>query len=107
MSFSIHRSQRYVDVDWTIDEGEAYSAGPRTFELAACGCFQISDFRQEVADIFGDTVPIYQTPAEFERLMRRALDDPIWREEVAKQQHEAIQGHDCVTRMATLLERVA
>jgi hypothetical protein len=107
MSFNIHRSQRYVDVDWTIDDGEAYSAGPRAFELAGCGCFQISDFRQEVVDIFGDTVPIYQTPAEFERLMRRALDDPTWREEVAKQQHQAVQGHDCAARMATLLERVA
>ena len=106
MSFSIHRSQRYIDMDWTIDEGEAYSASPRTFELAACGCFQISDFRQEVEDIFGDTVPIYQTPAEFGRLMRRALDDPVWREEVAKKQHQAIQGHDCASRMATLLERV-
>ena len=107
MSFSIHRAQRFVDADWAIDDGEAYSAGPRTFELAACGCFQISDFRQEVEDIFGDTVPIYQTPADFERLTRRALEDPAWREEVAQQQHEAIQGHDCVNRMATLLERIA
>ena len=107
MSFGIHRSQRYVEVDWVIDEDEAYSAGPRTFELAACGCFQISDFRQEIADIFGDTIPIYQSPAEFGRLMRRAFNDPVWREEMAQRQNQAVQGHDCATHMATLLERVA
>lgn len=107
MSFSIHRVQRYWGMDWTIDDGEAYSAGPRTYELAACGCFQISDFRQEVVDLFGDSIPIYNSPAEFGALMRRAVADPVWRDDLARQQWEAVQGHDCSVTMRRLLERVA
>src|SRR3990170_895369 len=81
-SFNMHRTQRYGFLSLEIDRDEAYSAGPRVYELAACETFQASDHRQEVIDIFGDTVPIYQTPKELERILRRAVDDPVWRSEL-------------------------
>jgi len=36
----------------------AESLSPRSYELAACGVFQISNYRKEVAEKFGDAVPI-------------------------------------------------
>ena len=107
VNISIHRSQRYADGIRVIDDGEAYSAGPRTWELAACEAFQVSDHRQEIEDVFGDAVPFYGTPKELEALLRRAIDDPVWRQEQAVKQREAVQGHDCTRTMRTMLEAVA
>lgn len=106
-SFSIHRAQRFGGVAMEIDDNEAYSAGPRTWELAACGTFQVSDHRQEIVDVFGDAMPFYDTPKELERLLRRAVDDPVWRQEMAAKQREAVQGRDCAATMRTMLEAVA
>lgn len=36
-----------------------YSLGPRAFEIAVCGAFQLSDYRPELRDVFGDTVAVY------------------------------------------------
>lgn len=107
VGLSIHRTQRYVDVSAGIDENEAYSVGPRTFELAACGTLQVSDYRQELVDIFGDAVPMYDTPAELEAILRHALGDPAWRDELAERQRQAVQDHTCEVRMRYLLDRVA
>lgn len=107
VNISIHRSQRNADGIREIDDGEAYSAGPRTWELAACEAFQVSDYRQEIEDVFGDAVPFYDTPAELEALLRRAIGDPVWRQEQAVKQREAVQGHDCTRTMRGLLEAVA
>jgi spore maturation protein CgeB len=107
VNISVHRSQRYADGVRVIDDGEAYSAGPRTWELAACEAFQVSDYRQEIADVFGDAIPFYDTPKELEVLLRRAIDDPVWRQEQAARQREAAQGHDCKQTMRTMLEAVA
>jgi spore maturation protein CgeB len=92
-SFSIHRSMRYVGTDEEITDGEAYSLGPRNWELAACRTFQVSDFRQELVDVFGDTVPLYETPQEMSALLKRAFDDPAWRNDLAYQQWEKAQPY--------------
>lgn len=107
IGISIHREMRYVNATLAIDEGEAYSVGPRTYELAACGMFQISDFRAELFDLFGDAVPVYETPADLGRIVRRALDDSGWRNDLAARQQEAVQGHTCEERMKTVLDAVA
>lgn len=107
VGISAHRTMRYVNYDWQIDPGEAYSVGPRTYELAACGLFQVSDYRPELIDIFGDTVPVFESARDLRRIVQRAIDDPVWRQEMAKKQHEAVQGHTSAARMSTLLEKVA
>jgi len=39
---------------------EAYSLGPRAYEIAACGAFQLCDDRRpELRDVFGDSVATY------------------------------------------------
>jgi hypothetical protein len=105
---SIHRVERYADEKpLVIDDNEAYSAGPRTWELAACETFQVSDFRPEIRDVFGDAVPFYRTPQELEGIVRKAIANPAWRRDKAKQQRAAIAGRDCTSTMETMLSRVA
>jgi len=108
IGINIHRTERWNNnADILIDEGEAYSMGPRGVELAACGCFQLSDYRQEIRDVFGDTVPIHSSPEELARLIRKYLDDPVRRQELARQQHEAIKGRTFANSMRRVLELAA
>lgn len=52
---------------------DAESLNPRAYELAACGVFQVSDYRAEVTEVFGPTVPTFDSPATAEHLIRRFL----------------------------------
>lgn len=106
-AFSIHRLSRYVGTTEQIIEGEAYSMGPRNYELAACRTFQVSDYREEVVDVFGDSMPIYNTPQELAALMKRAFREPTWRKDMAYRQWEAVQGHTCEAQMAKVAEILA
>lgn len=83
----------------------AHSLGPRSYELAACGVFQVCDAsRPELEEVFGDSVPTYRTPEELGALIRQHLDDPMRREELAQTQHEAVKPHTFEARMRVLLE---
>src|SRR4030065_2583401 len=40
---------------------QAYSLGPRAYEIAACGAFQLcDDTRPELQEVFGDSVATYR-----------------------------------------------
>jgi len=108
IGINLHRTERWNNnADIVIDDGEAYSMGPRSVELAACGTFQISDFRQEIVDVFGDTVPLHRTPEELGRLIRKYLADPVRRHELAVQQREAIKERTFANHMRRVLELAA
>lgn len=104
IGLSFHRIERWWGQPDLIDPGEAYSVGPRTYELAACGCFQVSDYRPALREIFDETVPIFQTPEEMEREVRFYLRDPMRRAELATRQHELVKPHTVEARMRQLLE---
>lgn len=40
------------------DTNTAYSVNPRIREAIMCGALPVSDYRQEIYDVFGDTIPI-------------------------------------------------
>lgn len=83
----------------------AHSLGPRSYELAACGVFQVCDEgRAELREVFGDTVPTYTTPESLRAVVKTYLDDPVRREEQARAQHEAIKPYTFEARMRSLLE---
>ena len=107
IGISMHRAERTYEAEDYIDQGEAYSVGPRTYELAACGLFQLSDEREELHQIFDGTVPVYNSPAELERLVRHYLDNPDERKALAGRQLEAVKPYTVERRMAQLLEYVA
>jgi spore maturation protein CgeB len=47
--------------DIHIRRREAWSLGPRPYEIAACGTFMLSDNRRpELKKVFGKTVPTYK-----------------------------------------------
>jgi hypothetical protein len=85
---------------WTGKEriSGAESMNPRAYELSAVGCFQISEPRAEVAEIFGDAVPTFSTPAECEAVIRRALADDVWRRRCADLAQLRGRGHTWFTR---------
>jgi hypothetical protein len=58
---------------------------PRAYELAACGVFHLSTARQEIAEVFGDLVPTFDTPQEASALIRQWLADDAGRAEVRAQ----------------------
>lgn len=108
IGINIHRTERWNNnPDILIDEGEAYSMGPRGVELAACGLFQIADPRQEIIDVFGDSVPLHDSPESLGRLIRKYLNDPAERVRLARLQHEAIKDRTFANSMRRVLELAA
>lgn len=69
--------------------GIGQSANPRTFEVAACGAFQISDYRAEIHEIFGESIPLFEPGVswELEIYIRRYLQRESEREELAQLSH--------------------
>lgn len=65
-----------------LPPGCAESCNPRAYELAATGCFSVSEYRPEVAEVFGDLVPTFQTAGDLAALMTRWLADEAGRREI-------------------------
>ncbi len=107
IGISMHRTERFYRTGGVIDPNEAYSIGPRAFELAACGLFQLSDSRPELVDVFGDGVPTFETPDDLGRLVRHYLKHDDEREALARQNLEAVQGHTFEARARQMLSIAA
>jgi len=54
----------------------AYSANPRIREAVMCGCLPISDYRKEIEDVFGDSIPFVSNSDETSDAIRNLLDNP-------------------------------
>jgi len=73
-----------------IDTDDAYSVGPRVIEAAACGAFVLSEYRPELVEIFGDSVPIFKSAKELEELVRYYLANEQERLELSQKSHKAV-----------------
>jgi spore maturation protein CgeB len=62
----------------------AESLNPRAYELAACGAFHLSTYRQEIPEVFGDLVPTFTRPEEASALIRAWLPDDAGRQQIAR-----------------------
>ncbi len=86
----------------------AESANPRTYELAACGLFQICDRRAEVVRIFGDAVPTFEPGSALEAavLIRHYLAPGMEgeRERMAHRARELVAPHTFAVRAKTIVE---
>lgn len=83
-----------------VDDAE--SLNPRALELAATGCFTLSDARAEVTEIFGGAVPTFDTPQGLELLIRSWLEMPEERAKVAARLPELVAGHTFDARVAQI-----
>ncbi len=73
-----------------IDHAE--SLNPRAYELAACGCFHLSEHRQEVSEVFGPLVPTFSSASECEALVRHWLKDDAGRAMVSAVLPQSVEG---------------
>jgi len=80
----------------------AQSLNPRAYELAACGVFQVSDYRSESAETFGDSVPSF-SPGQLEDVLRAYLQDSPARRYAARQARDKIAPHTFAARAAQVL----
>lgn len=70
----------------------AESLNPRALELAACGVFQISDYRREVEEVFGASVLTFERPDALEETIRAYLAHPELRANAAARARYAVQA---------------
>lgn len=81
----------------------AESLNPRAYELAATGCFQISDHRDEVADVFGALVPTFRTADEASALVQQWVSDDVGRARVRRLLPSAVAGATWHARTQTMI----
>lgn len=82
----------------------AESLNPRALELAACGAFTISDFRPEVKELFGDAVPLFDSPEELGDLCRYYLGHEDERQAMASRLPGLVAGQTYEARAREMLE---
>ena len=85
------RSRSFDRYSERVERADSISL--RTYELAACGCFFVSDPRPELAEVFGDLIPTFESAEELEALVRQYLADPGARERISRLLPEAVKGH--------------
>ncbi|SHE12425.1 Uncharacterized protein conserved in bacteria [Chlamydia abortus] len=63
----------------------AVSLNPRTFEIAACGAFQLTDERSDLASFYvpGDEIITYSSPSDFVEKVNYYLSRPEERRDIA------------------------
>jgi len=80
----------------------AESINPRGYELAACGVFQVADYRAEFEETFGTSVPTF-TPGQLEDMLRAYLQDSPARHYAARRARECVVSHTFAARAAQLV----
>jgi spore maturation protein CgeB len=101
-----HRTSTHHADDQHIALGSAESLGPRAYEVAACGAFQLSDdSRPEYREVFGDAAITYHAgdSGDLTKLVRYYLDHADERQALAAAQHAAVLPHSWTARAAELL----
>lgn len=108
-----HRTTMDYHSGQHVAEGAAYSVGPRAYEIAACGGFQlIDDSRPEAREVFGASLASYRAgdSGDLERQVRWWLAHPQERAQFAAAQHACIKPHSWTARakevLTVLSERV-
>jgi len=110
ISLNHHRTTTSHGSGQHIRPEEAESLGPRAYEIAACGAFQIcDDSRAELWDVFGEWSATYRAgdSADLERCVRYWLKHDDRREETARAMHAAVLPHSWSARAAQVLEVLA
>lgn len=82
----------------------AESLNPRALELAATGCFHLSDERAEVRETFGALVPTFTDARSLERLVREWLPREDARRAIAHDLPARVTGHTFVERARQIVQ---
>jgi spore maturation protein CgeB len=82
-----------------------WAMGPREVELAATGCFYLTEERGENREVL-PMVPTFDGPADFEEKLRWHLDRPDIRARIAAAAREAVADRTFLNNACRLLELV-
>lgn len=108
VNLNIHRTEKYYGQGTYIQD--AYSLGPRAFEIAGCRAFQLCDrSRPELAEIFGQSVATYGQPEEVPEAIAWWADparDEL-RRDMATASYEIAQAHTYRDRARRLVNQLA
>lgn len=85
----------------------AESLNPRAYELAATGCFHLSERRAEVDEVFGNDVPTFATAKGLEAQIRHWLARDEERRAVAARLPALVAGQTWEARAATVADILA
>lgn len=104
INLNLHSSVRATEL---VSHGDFVN--PRTFELAACGAFQLVDKRSLMGDLFNaDELVTFTSMEELLDLIPTYLGDEAARQDMAaKAQARVLRDHTYARRMETLIEFVA
>lgn len=104
-----HRTSMQYGDGTHVAPQQVASLGPRAYEIAACGGFQVmDDSRAEARDVFGDSLVTYRSgdSADLERVIRHWLKRPDARAARAAAQHAAIAPHTWTARAERVLTTI-
>lgn len=93
-----------INLNWFRSHPTAESLGPRAYELAACGAFQLTDYRTELDEVFGHNVVATTTAATLRSDINYWLAHEPERRHSAHLACEAVRAHTFSTRLQTLLD---
>lgn len=79
-----YSSAKIVLNDMRPDMVEAGFINNRIFDVSACKAFQISAYSPAIKEIYGDSIPMYSTPEEFQQLISYYLAHPEERHQKAE-----------------------
>lgn len=81
-----------------------YDIIERVLKAPCAGGFLISDYVEDIKDVFGDVVPMAKTPQEFKDLIYYYLKEPDLRADLARKQKEIVlKGHTYLHRVEKML----
>jgi len=90
-----------------IAPGGAASIGPRAYEIAACGAFQLcDDKRPELREVFGDSVPTYRDADSLKERIEYFMERPKERKGLAKLAQAHVQGCTFESRAREIVEPI-
>lgn len=87
-----------------IAPGTAWSLGPRAFEIAACGAFQLcDDSRPELREVFGDSVPTYADARDLREKVAYYMQHPAERRDMAEEARRRVEGCTFAARAESIV----
>lgn len=92
-----------ICINFNRRNDHALTPGPRVYEVAACGAFQLSDSRRDMEVTFGDNIPTFDTPSLLESEIRYYLNNPVERAQLAGNARELVAGETFDKRAASMV----
>ncbi|MFS1512906.1 glycosyltransferase [Chengkuizengella sp. SCS-71B] len=106
---NMHRSIENPEININSIKIPAQSLNPRTFEISACGAFQLTDYREELENVYipGKDIGTYTSPVDLIQKIDYYLSHSFERKRMAnKAMQKTLKSETYLNRINQLLEIV-